>query len=251
MVRSTYPATDADLTKRIAIAFATRPRVARHAIHVSVDNGLVTLRGKVPTYYDRQLIVAVTRHVAGVFDIDDWLSVHEAEAQVESATVFSNQTLAQPSESHGPNARRPVRRLLRIGFVGLALVVLAFTGCGKEDASRVPVHPASGALSFRGQPASGAFVSLHPKGGATSTAPSPRATVGPDGKFVLSTYDSTDGAPEGDYVLTVQWYKPVRKDGDLVGGPNVLPQKYSSVRTSDLVIKIAAGENQLQPIVIR
>jgi hypothetical protein len=31
----------------------------------------------------------------------------------------------------------------------------------------------------------------------------------------------------------------------------VLPQKYASVRTSDLVIKIAAGENQLQPIVIR
>jgi hypothetical protein len=130
-------------------------------------------------------------------------------------------------------------------------MAIVFAGCGKQDASRVPVHPATGALSFRGQPASGAFVSLHPKDSATVGAPSPRATVGPDGKFALSTYDSQDGAPEGNYVVTVQWYKPVRQNGDLVGGPNVLPQKYASIRTSDLVIKIAAGENQLQPIVIR
>jgi hypothetical protein len=113
------------------------------------------------------------------------------------------------------------------------------------------VHPTTGAIQFRGQPISGAFISLHPKGGSVTGAPSPRATVGPDGKFSLSTYDGKDGAPEGDYVLTVQWYKPIRQGNELVGGPNVLPKKYASARTSDLIVKIAAGQNQLQPIQIR
>ena len=95
----------------------------------------------------------------------------------------------------------------------------------------MPVHPVVGAIQFRGQPADGAFVSLHPKN-ATEGVPNPRATVAKDGSFVVSTYDGNDGAPEGDYVVTVQWYKPVRQGNDLVGGPNVLPPKYASPRTS-------------------
>ena len=188
-------------------AFATRPRISQHTIQVSVDNGFVALRGKVPTYYDRQLIAAVTRHVAGVFGIDNWLTVAEADEQVAPATAFS---AIAPLPETIPTHRaiiggRRIRRVLRAGLAVLSLAALWFTGCGKEDTSRVPVHPVSGAISFRGQPTSGAFLSLHPKDGASTGAPSPRATVGPDGKFALSTYNSQDGAPEGDYVVTVQW----------------------------------------------
>ena len=75
--------------------------------------------------------------------------------------------------------------------------------------------------------------------------------VAPDGSFAVSTYDGGDGAPEGEYVLTVQWYKPVRQGNDLVGGPNVLPAKYASPRTSDVRITVAAGENHLKPILLR
>jgi len=56
---------------------------------------------------------------------------------------------------------------------------------------------------------------------------------------------------EGDYVITVQWYKPVRVGNDLVGGPNVLPARYASTQTSDVKVRIAAGENHLQPIQLR
>ena len=37
---------------------------------------------------------------------------------------------------------------------------------------------------------------------------------------------------------------------ELVGGPNVLPAKYASAKTSDVQIRVAAGENQLNPIQI-
>lgn len=131
-----------------------------------------------------------------------------------------------------------------------AVSVLPFIGCGSGDTSRVPVHPVLGAIQFRGQPIVGAFVALHPKN-ATAEVPSPRATVGSDGSFTLSTYDGNDGAPEGEYVLTVQWYKPIKQGNEVVGGPNVLPKKYSSPQTSDLKITVAAGENRLQPIQLR
>ena len=81
--------------------------------------------------------------------------------------------------------------------------------------------------------------------------PNPRATVGQDGSFAVSTYDGNDGARKASTSLTVQWYKPVRQGNDLVGGPNVLPAKYASPRTSDVEITVAAGENQLKPIQLR
>jgi hypothetical protein len=150
------------------------------------------------------------------------------------------------------NSKRGAHRFAHADVVAFALTFAALiTGCGRSDANRVPVHPTTGAIQFRGTPVSGAFVSLHPKLGAGTSAPSPRATVGPDGRFALSTYEGQDGAPEGDYVLTVQWYKPIRQGNELVGGPNVLPRKYASAKTSDLIVKIAAGENCLTPIQIR
>ncbi len=42
---------------------------------------------------------------------------------------------------------------------------------------------------------------------------------------------------------------PTLKQGpDLVSGPNVVPPKYSSPQHSDKIIKIAAGQNNLDPI---
>jgi hypothetical protein len=135
-------------------------------------------------------------------------------------------------------------------FAIVAVLVLASAGCSRSSENRVAVHPVQGAIQFRGQPVEGAFVSLHPKS-ATEGVPTPRATVAKDGSFTVTTYDGNDGAPEGEYVVTVQWYRPVRQGNDLVGGPNVLPVKYASAQTSDVLVHIAAGENHLNPIQLR
>ena len=138
---------------------------------------------------------------------------------------------------------------LNAAVVLAALIILPGIGCSKSE-SHVPVHPVLGAIQFRGQPAVGAFVSLYPKN-ATEGVPNPRATVASDGSFTVSTFNGNDGAPEGDYVVTVQWYKPMRQGPELVGGPNVLPVKYASPKTSDVLVHIAAGENHLKPIQLR
>jgi hypothetical protein len=129
------------------------------------------------------------------------------------------------------------------------LAALAFAGCSKSE-NHVPVHPVVGVAQFRGQPVEGAFVSLYPKN-AIEGVPHPRASVAKDGTFTVSTFNGSDGAPEGDYIVTLQWFKPVRQGNDLVSGPNVLPAKYASPKTSDVTIHVAAGENHLPPIQLR
>jgi hypothetical protein len=132
------------------------------------------------------------------------------------------------------------------GLTATACLV-GLLGCSEAQPDRVAVHPAAGVFTFKGQPAHGASLTLHPKA-AAEDVPAPRASVDKDGSFKLSTFNGGDGAPEGDYVVTVRWYKLVKQGSDLIAGPNVIPRKYTDPQSSDLTIRIAAGENALPPI---
>lgn len=143
---------------------------------------------------------------------------------------------------------RPGRRF-DVGLLGVALLSIALAGCAEATPDRTPVFPAKGTITFKGQPISGALVALHPKTPVAGT-PNPRANVDKDGAFNVSTYVTADGAPEGDYTLTVLWYKPVKKGTDVVSGPNVIPAKYANPNTSDLVVSIKEGANDLPAIAL-
>jgi hypothetical protein len=136
----------------------------------------------------------------------------------------------------------------RLASVAATLLLAVTTaGCGKAEPERVAVFPTTGKITFKGQPTIGATVLLHPKA-PQEKVPAPRASVAPDGTFKLSTFNTGDGAPEGEYVLTVKWYKPVKNGGDVVSGPNVIPAKYTQAESSTIVVRVAAGENSLDPI---
>jgi hypothetical protein len=136
----------------------------------------------------------------------------------------------------------------------IALGLLAsLAGCGSSPSGdRLPVFPASGKLTFDGRPLTGAFVVLHPKGAASGrTAPRPHAQAAADGSFTLTSYESNDGAPAGDYTLTVELRSLVNHGGDVTAGPNILPAKYGRVETSPIAIQIAEETNTLPDIQIR
>ena len=103
-------------------------------------------------------------------------------------------------------------------------------------------------MTFEGEPATGAFVVLHPVGHELPTKSRPTARVGQDGSFRLGTFSAGDGAPEGEYTLTVEWRKLVKKEGDTLPGPNVMPKQYGSPKTSDLHVKVAKGKNEWEPL---
>jgi hypothetical protein len=141
----------------------------------------------------------------------------------------------------------------RLATLALLSVSIGFAGCGSsQDPNRLPVFPAKGQIAFKGKPANGAFVVLHPKNAVGDNAVRPRAQVQEDGTFLLSTYDANDGAPVGEYKVTVELHNFVKsKNGDISRGPNVLPKQYGLPKTSPITVQIAGGENQLPPIVLK
>jgi len=146
------------------------------------------------------------------------------------------------------HAKGPFRSLATRGryhAVCLATWVSAVlvAGCSGGE-PRAPVFPASGKVSFAGEAPRGAFVVLHPSQKDDKT-PLPSAEVKDDGSFTLTTYDGGDGAPAGDYAVTIQWYKLVGKGSEVKAGPNVIPPQYSKPETSPWKVSISSARNEL------
>jgi hypothetical protein len=127
-----------------------------------------------------------------------------------------------------------------------ALATFTALGCGGE--SRVSVVPVSGKVTFQGTAPAGAQVVLHPLTRSEETSVAPSGTVKEDGSFQISAYDQGDGAPPGDYVATVQWFRIVAEEGGSGRGPNVLPVKYASPETSPVKVTVKGEATQLEPI---
>jgi hypothetical protein len=151
--------------------------------------------------------------------------------------------------SHGDNARgrryfgtRTERVLALAAFLPALLFV---SGCKSEV--RVPVFPVAGKVTYKGQPTVGAQVVLHAVKAEDTHDVAPTGVVGNDGSFTITVYEPGDGAPQGDYVATIQWRKFV--DGG--AGPNVLPKEYSSPATSPVKVSVQSGPTNIPPIAIK
>jgi hypothetical protein len=138
----------------------------------------------------------------------------------------------------------PAKRIGRfVGWMVLSVTVFLGLSCGKKQ---LPVFEVRGQVLYEGKPVSAAFVALHPLEETPTGVIRPSATTDKDGWFVLSSYHAEDGAPAGDYAVTVEWRKTTVVDGDLVLGPNVLPARYSKPATSGLRISVQRGSNEDQ-----
>src|SRR5262245_38760390 len=107
----------------------------------------------------------------------------------------------------------------------IGLVVLV-AGCSGGD-GRVPVYPVKGKVTAAGEIPEGALIVLYPARGGGESELRPSAKVRRDGSFSLTTYDAEDGAPQGDYIATVQWNKLIKKGKDYAAGPDVIPKDYA------------------------
>lgn len=136
-------------------------------------------------------------------------------------------------------------RLLLVA--GLALIPPA---CGEPTEKRVPLFPASGGVTYQGKPLANAFVLLR-KEQSNPEVPSPSAITGEDGSFALTTYENQDGAPAGDYVVTISTAPRVaeRRVSLKKAEPPVdtLKGKYADPRSSGLRATIMPGTNTLEP----
>jgi hypothetical protein len=128
-------------------------------------------------------------------------------------------------------------------------LIVAVAGCSQKPpgGDRKPVFPVRGRLLVDNGPAAGAMLVLHPVNAGQTERPF--AKVGPDGSFEVTTYDGSDGAPAGEYVVTAEWR--ISADREAPGPwPNVLQAKLGDPRQTDLRVTVNPAPNDLPPITI-
>lgn len=128
----------------------------------------------------------------------------------------------------------------------LLVCMLLLCGCGREADNRVPVYPAHGKVTYQGKPAEGALVQLH-SAEAEGQSLKPRARVGKDGVFQLTTYETGDGAPPGDYAVTIDWRRR-NADDETEDGVSLISARYNRAETSNLRVRIVSSANELPEI---
>lgn len=128
-----------------------------------------------------------------------------------------------------------------------SVIGIAFGSWLLQPGPPCPVHPVAGRVALGKAVPAGAEIVFHPVAGELPEQAVPRATVRDDGSFTVSTFQSDDGAPEGKYVVTIQWF---RLSNDGAPGPNVLPRRYAAPESTPLQVAIAPGSNQLAPFTI-
>lgn len=111
------------------------------------------------------------------------------------------------------------------------------------------MFPVRGTLFVGGEPAAGAFVVFHPASSSEAKTTNPNGRVQADGTFQLTTYESQDGAPANEYVVTIFWPEPPKSPIDHPAmGPDRLKNRYTDPATSLIRVSVSEGENVLDPI---
>ncbi len=141
----------------------------------------------------------------------------------------------------------PWQRLFaRQSFVTLMVLACTLPGCSSEpEPFRKQTSVVTGQVFVDGVPVpvkTPLKVECHNVAGMDQEHPTiSSALTMEDGKFEISTYESGDGLPPGDYVLTFMWGKMNLIAGNY-GGPDLLKKKYLNPDKSEFKVTVKEGE---------
>jgi hypothetical protein len=135
--------------------------------------------------------------------------------------------------------------------LGATLLLLSPLSCGSSSTQKL--YPVRGKVLFDGKPAEGALVTLQPTDASVGTSIAPRGQVQADGSFEIATHKFGDGAPPGEYKVTILWYPPDARQRLMEGKPLVskIPAHYGDAKTSPLTGKVREGPNEWPPFEVR
>ena len=142
-------------------------------------------------------------------------------------------------------AGRPAPFLRRRVSALVVLSLLVFVSACSSG--RKPVYPVKGQVLVNGKPAANAQILFHPAEGAPDEL-RPAGHTDDDGYFTLTSYVNGDGAPEGNYNVTVTWFRVYHggnRGGTEVVRYNALPQHYAQPTSSPLHTTVNKGSNVL------
>lgn len=128
-------------------------------------------------------------------------------------------------------------------FFVIAVCCLLLSSCGEEQPFRKPTYPVTGKVTVDGAvPSSAIQVFCENVAGMDGQHPTLSHTeTKEDGSFSISTYESGDGVPEGEYKVTFVW-----QDFNLMtrqyGGPDKLNKRYSDPKSTEFTINVKEGQ---------
>jgi len=138
------------------------------------------------------------------------------------------------------------------------LVAACLAGCGGNN-GQLDTYPVTGEVHINGQPAAGCIVTFVPLAPELKSIVMPGGKTDENGRFQLTTYETNDGAPAGEYGVTLRWEATKKWPGreaelriDPVApiGPDRLKGQFSSPEKSKLTAIVSEGENELEPFQI-
>jgi hypothetical protein len=125
-------------------------------------------------------------------------------------------------------------------------LLILLPSCGGGDDGRPKRYPTTGRVAVDGKGTAGIQIRLHPVGRTKDLdALRPAAVTGEEGVFRLGTYEEADGAPAGNYKVTLYWPDSPNsqsRPSDLFGG------KYGKPDASTIEVTVKEGETDLGTI---
>jgi hypothetical protein len=125
-------------------------------------------------------------------------------------------------------------------------MALCLTSCSGKYGDHPP-QPTYGQVLVNGEPAKAAMVVFYHQDDWGDKSIVPQALTDEEGRFSLSTYGVKDGAPAGEYQVTVEWPTSLGKNP----GPDRLSGKFAKRGTSGLTARIEKGNNVLPPFELK
>lgn len=134
-------------------------------------------------------------------------------------------------------------REIPLWLAGALVMVLGLIGC---SGGPKPAFPVSGkVVDAEGKAARGAMIVFHPTPEETDPT-KPVARVDERGEFKLTTYAEGDGAPAGDYAVTIIWPTP-RKSPFEQEGPDQLNGDYANARSPKIRFTVQKTQENRVP----
>ena len=129
-------------------------------------------------------------------------------------------------------------------FVAVLFLVV---GCTNHTGSKC--YPVRGTIRYNGMPLAEAMILFHPLDHDAPEIARPLAFTDRNGNFALTSIQPNDGAPPGEYAMTVE-LRELKPDGDQMvrDGRNLLPEKYRDPKASGLHFIVEPEPNEVPVI---
>jgi hypothetical protein len=142
------------------------------------------------------------------------------------------------------------RRFCLATRIAFAFAMIAVTSCG--DGKYPKTHAVKGKVLVDGQPAKDCQVSFHRLSGPQLATPAtPSGVTDDNGVFQLTSYVAEDGAPEGEYVVKIEWRERSGITKSDFDGPDRLGGDYANLEKNKaakgFVVQVGKQSLELPP----